>query len=158
MLLLEFLALMPTQTINRSNNKMYSTPHCFICSLSQISLTIDIHVHVEGKKRAAAVAPGANRADVGPVVTGLDLWQLGHCAYGWLFFALHGNAARCCPGDVGDGKVRTDPGNQAQGAVLQNGCSGDNSDWRWRRTRGIRARLVVVKVAAHQCQEFPSKV
>lgn len=97
-------------------------------SLSQISLTINSHIHTEGEKSSAADAPGANHTDIHPIVTALDMWQFGHSACVWLFFTLHGHVARCCPGDLGDGRVRINTGNQPQGALLRNGCSWVNSD------------------------------
>ena len=79
LLLLEFLALMPTQTINRGKNKCVLFLNA-VTVLSQISLTINNHVHIEGKQSNAAVAPGVDRADISPVVTVLDPWQFGHSA------------------------------------------------------------------------------
>lgn len=108
---------------------MFSTPQC--CSfLSQTSLTINCHVHVEGEGSPTAVTLRVNQTDVSPAVTDLEQWKFGHCACVWLFLALHGNTSRRFPGDLGDCRVRIHTGNQCQGAELWNGCSGDNSDWR----------------------------
>lgn len=118
---------MPSHTINKGSNICVLSLKAF-AFLSQISLTIKSHVHDEGEKSFAAVPAGANHTDIGPVVSPLDTWQFGHGARVWLFLALQGNAARCYPGDLGDGKVRINSGNQPQGALLRNGCSGGNGD------------------------------
>lgn len=129
--------------------------------LSQISLTINSHVHTEIKKSVAAVTPRANHTDIGPGVTGLDPWQFGHCPCVWLFFTLHGNPTRCCPDDLGDGNCGINAGNEPQGAVLRNGCSRSNSDWRWGRTQKIRVKeqnVFEYKGTIPQFQSIPSQV
>lgn len=88
------------------------------------------HVHIEGEKIVAALSPRANDADIGPSVTGLDLRQFGHSARVWLVLTLNGSPTRCCPDNLGDGKVRIHAGNQPQGAELRNGCSRHGGDWR----------------------------